>query len=156
MMAIAIAFSSCTKDGATGPQGATGANGTNGSANVSSNFVVAYFALQSNGSYLSTISVPALTSSNYLNSNVSVYFTLSGYQIAMPCSSVYSNGDALDYGISSNGNITIFYNEGSTNYALSSLAVEVVVIPEYAIEAHPHTNWNDYSQVKAIINSEAK
>lgn len=142
-MAVSIALSSCTKEGATGPQGA------NGVANISTNIyeiTPSMWSWVGVGTYPTcSITVTAITNSNA--DDVEVF-----------ASDYTDNGDWGQLGTEyqfgyTNGIVNIVYNSTSQE-PIWNAYFKVVVIPPSIYVSHPNTNWSDYSQVKAIIDVE--
>jgi hypothetical protein len=134
--AVALLFTACTKQGATGPQGPTG------NANVQMTSYTANFS-KVNSVYNATVSIPSV---NYATDVVMVYILTASSGTALPVSNYYSSGDEFNYTVVS-GAVDINYYEGSTNHIEGSDVFNIAVIPVQAIKAHPGTNWNNLNEV---------
>jgi hypothetical protein len=159
---IAATFSGCSKGdaGAAGPQGPAGANGingtngTNGSSNVSiTSISVSPGDWNANGSsnwyYNTTVSVPTTDVCN-------VYVSADGSSfLPLPATSSFYENDELSYRYQTGYNIQLnYYNPGGEAIA-KTLYYKIADIPPAEMALHPNTNWNDYSQVNAIMQAEA-
>jgi len=153
LMAIGIiaAFAGCAKDGATGP---TGTNGTNGVANISSNVYSITPGDWSNpqtGEYLVSITDASIGDAN--TDGIEVFISTNGTTwLGLPTNNLLVNGDQMEFAYQ-NGAIILDYLYSSA--PTSTLDLKVVVIPPAEINLHPNTNWNDYSQVNAIMQAES-
>lgn len=153
-IAIAITFLSCSK----GEQGTPGINGTNGVANISTNIYTINTGQWINGGlpvWSYTVSDDAITNSN--TDAVEVYFSTdnAGDWAGMPFSNAFYTGDELIYdygnnGVSSNVLINYLYNSAPPQ----TIYIKVVTIPPSIMVKYPNTNWHNYSQVQAIIESQ--
>ncbi|MEO8762185.1 MAG: hypothetical protein ABI388_11685 [Bacteroidia bacterium] len=150
-VACGLIFSSCTKDGATGPQGlagTNGTNGTNGNANVQS-YTVAISPSQ--WTYFPN------SSGSQWQYTVSSAFVPSGSAVC-----VYNNpGQMLPYydgifgafwGVNIVGDVQILYYNGTTTLAAPALTqnLTIVVIPPAMVK--PNVNTHNYAEVKAAYN----
>lgn len=150
---IAATFSACSK-GDTGATGPAGANGANGVANISSNIYSITPGDWSNpqsGEYVVNISDNSIASAN--TDGIEVFVSTNGnLWLGLPSTNLLVNGDQMEFAYE-NGQITLAYLNSSA--PTSTLNLKVVVIPPAELNLHPNTNWNDYSQVNAIMQSEA-
>ncbi|MBS1647830.1 MAG: hypothetical protein JST67_10865 [Bacteroidetes bacterium] len=147
--ACALIFSSCQK-GATGPQGPAG---TNGAANISSSIYTitpGTWSAGIMGGYTASFSDASITNPDKDAIQVYVSGVSSGYWLAIPGSNLFSNGDNMTYSYIS-GQIALDYY-GVTSAPSSTIYAKVVVIPPTQRRAHPHVNYNNYNEVKAVFN----
>jgi len=158
-MGIALLFNSCSKDGAAGPAGANGTNGINGTngangvANISSNIFSITPGSWSNpqtGQYIINFNDDSIknASKDGIEFFVSTNSTL---WLGLPTSNLLANGDQMEYAYQ-NGQMTLIYLNSSA--PSSTIDLKVVVIPPAELLLHPNTNWNDYTQLSNIIQSE--
>ena len=149
---IAAIFSSCSK-GDTGPAGPAGTNGTNGVANISSNIFSITPGSWSNpqtGEYLINISDGSITDAS--TDGVEVFISTDGTTwLGLPTTNLLVNGDQMEFAYQ-NGQISLLYLNSST--PSSTIDLKVVIIPPAVMISHPHTNWNNYSEVNVIMKSE--
>lgn len=149
---IAATFSACSKGdtGATGPQGPAGANGV---ANISSNIYSITPGSWSNpqtGEYAVKFADNAISNAN--TDGIEVFISTDGNTWSgLPTTNLLVNGDQMVY-IYENGQITLGYFNSSA--PSNTIDLKVVVIPPSQLNLHPNTDWNDYSQVNAIIQAE--
>ncbi|HXP52409.1 MAG TPA: hypothetical protein VN922_20820, partial [Bacteroidia bacterium] len=61
------------------------------------------------------------------------------------------SGDQMEFAYQTGSASLIYLNSSAP---ASTINLKVVVIPPAAMIAHPNTNWNDYNQVKAIIDAQ--
>ncbi|HTB07854.1 MAG TPA: collagen-like protein [Bacteroidia bacterium] len=165
--AIAIAsvsfFASCSKDGAagaTGPQGAqgtqgvAGATGPTGPSNiVDSNFTVTTWT-NSGPYYDVTISDPQITATIISKGVVVIAWSANGGTSwdGLPWTSENPTGYELNYQTNL-GTVAFYWSGGSpASLGITTSTFRIECIPASIIAKHPNTNWNDYSQVKAIQN----
>ena len=150
----------CTKEGPVGP---AGANGTNGNANVTNQV----FTLTTSNwgststNWYSNITYPNATATALLGS-VQVYYSINNGTswTAMPCT-VYGSVANYFFGVTTTvGNIyvTWLYNgagigsDPCTAFGVSSMQLNVVIIPPSHRLANPHVNLNNYEEVKATFH----
>jgi len=151
IVATALLFTSCTKDGATG---ATGPQGPAGNANVQTfNFTANPWTLSSSTTYWyydypltvpTNAAVMVYYTSSTLNSgsaaNLSLPITLSGNQIYFKY-----NSTTLEMGVNSVAGTVGVSNPGPLNF-------QVVVIPPAARLANPNVNLHNFDEVKAAYH----
>jgi len=148
MAAVAVIFSSCSKGdtGATGPQGPAG---TNGSSNVSITSVTVSpgswnVSNSSNWYYNTTVSIPTTDVCNvYVSTNGSSF-------VPLPAVSVYYENDELSYNYQTGYNIQFAYYNPSEVALTGTLYYHIADIPPAALNAHPNTNWKNWSEVAAL------
>jgi hypothetical protein len=149
---IAATFSACSKGdtGATGPQGPAG---TNGVTNISSNIYSITPGSWSNpktGQYVVNIADNAISNAN--TDGIEVFISTGGNTwLGLPVTNLLVNGDQMEY-VYENGQIVLGYFNSSA--PSNTIDLKVVVIPPAQLNLHPNTNWNDYSQVNAIMQAE--
>jgi len=161
---IATIFTSCSKGdtGATGPtgpagtngtNGANGTNGTNGVANISSNiYSVTPGDWSSVGTDAYGVNITDASIANANTDGIEVFVSTNGtLWFGLPLNNFLVNGDEMVYEYQ-NGEIALgyFYSSAPT----STIDLKVVVIPPSIYVQYPNTNWNDYSQVSAIVQTE--
>ena len=160
LIASASIFSSCAKEGPTGP---AGANGKDGNANVKSQ---SYFITGSEWTYATgeatlTKQMSQITQDIVNNGVVSVYVKASGSSVweAMPTAIGDPSGVVLSLGYSYEvGKLNLFWT-WNTAVQLSASVIgnndfKVVVISGSALARHPNVNVRDYQQVEAIMATE--
>jgi hypothetical protein len=155
MMAICIAITLNGCAGKDGAPGATGPQGPTGNANVTSySYIVNtgnWNTVGTSGnawSVTTTLSVPTIDLvTAYVSPNGTTYLPL-------PESSYFANGDNLTFDYQTSAGLTFFYYNPASAAPTATIYVNVFVVPPAIMKQHPNTNWKDYSQVQAIINSE--
>jgi hypothetical protein len=149
---IAATFSACSK-GDTGAAGPQGPAGTNGVANISSNIYSITPGSWSNpktGEYAVKFTDNAISNAN--TDGIEVFISTDGNTwLGLPITNSLVNGDQMAY-IYENGQITLVYLYSSA--PANTVDLKVVVIPPAQLNLHPNTNWNDYSQVNTIMQTE--
>lgn len=166
LLAIAISFSSCSKEGPEGPQGeqgpqgaqgaqgAKGDKGEPGTANVIySQWIdtLTYYLTSetTTDTIFGTLEVPALTADILNNGEIKVYANIGTTEtlvIPLP----YSTGDG--------GFINVFFFTGGieivSNLNIDGLPIRYILIPggTSARKAGPTVDWNDYNAVKKYLN----
>lgn len=149
-MAIAIAFASCSKDGATGPQGPAGTNGTSGLTVTNIAVTPGDWSVSSSTLWYYNASFGVNTTDAcivYFSTNNSTFF-------GMPTSNVFYSGDELVYDYATGKDVQIDYSNSGGEAIASTLYFNVIDVPPAINVKYPNTNWNDYTQVKAIIDLE--
>ena len=155
-------LNSCTKDGPVGPQGPQGAPGYDGNANVIGE---APFTVTS-GMWAFTNNVAGNTGNAYVVSfnDANVTSAVANHGLVMMYIA-YSDGTwknlpdifagtSFSYNFSAGGFDIYFTNiDGTVPSNPGSQVFRVVVIPSALQQEHPHTNWNNYSETMAIVNS---
>jgi len=168
--AIAFIFTSCAKDGATGPQGAAG---TNGNANVTNGQVSVNSSDWSwNGSsYTCTVNSSNITSSLissggaveiYISPNngagwVALSYTYINSSVSSPNAFMSYAFDAGQVELVWTWNNQVEDGDPCTTYG-TSLLVNIVAIPASIMVQNPNINWNNANEaaqlpeVKAILS----
>jgi|GEM_PF-1895869 len=150
-MAFGLTFSSCKK-------AETGPAGKDGNANVQSTGEVDLSSLWIYNSgddfYKATVTTSLITQEIADNGLVMAYVKQSGGWIAIPISSLVTDGDRLAYEIE-NGAVNLYYedlNGATTTYDIISvgLKVRLVIIP--AQLKKPAIDYSNYLEVKEAYN----
>lgn len=160
LMACVIMFSSCAKDGETGPQGPAGpqgAQGPQGNANVKSDLaMVSNWIYDSNSAkWVATIIDNNITQEIADRGMVMVYLVESGSNIALPVT-LYPSGTY-------SRTINYFYSQQQVTINIGdsdkiqpghpgTVTFRVVKIAPAARKANPNVDWTDYNQVKKCLN----
>jgi hypothetical protein len=160
ILGVSMLFTSCSKDGATGPAGPTGPTGPAGSGSgtgikdtvismTSSSWTVA-----TNYDY-AVVSVPQITSAFLAKGEVFVFFSANGgvQWDALNYTSLNPAGYTLDY-YANPGNLGLYFGPASnpnTFFSAATLQFRVVFATNGAIKQNPNVNWRDYSQVNALL-----
>ncbi|HXB12325.1 MAG TPA: collagen-like protein [Bacteroidia bacterium] len=161
---ITFLYSSCAKDGATGPAGPSGTNGTNGAAGatgptgpsivvVTDSFYLASasWLLYASNSYSNSYSNANITSPIVNKGSVEafVFDAISGQWFSLD--DVVAGGSGYRYAYKA-GTITLY----ADNFVSSpkNESFKAVLIPGSVIRKHPNTNWKDYGQVMAILDAQ--
>ena len=144
-----LIFNGCTKTGPQGPQGTTG----NANVKGSYPFAVSNWSFASNA-YSATFTDTDITSDIVSSGVVEVYKQY-------PDSSWTNLPDI-------NGVVTTVYNfyqggfvisiltsDGSTTPAPGTVTFRTVIISSSLRQAHPNTNWRNYYETMAALNSAA-
>jgi hypothetical protein len=152
MAGTLLMFSSCSKQGAEGPQGPAGIDGN---ANVigESPVTVSSWAYGSNV-YSATFTDGNITSDVVNNGIVEVYKQYSdGSWTNLPdingiTSTVYNfyTGGFV---------ISILNSDGTAPAAPGTITFRVVVVPSSVRKANPNTNWTNYAEVVKLAGSAA-
>lgn len=173
---LAMMFlASCTKPGPIGPDGTAGINGTNGkdgtngtagtngNANViGSNTVITnnWVSIYDDGiyfTYQSTITWASITQAIVDKGIVIVYWQDGSAWIALPYTETGHTGSVtLGYSISV-GKVTLqctgFFDSGSPGVTnANGDTFRIVAISASVAAAHPNVNWENYEEVKTILN----
>ena len=160
-MIIVVTFTSCAKDGETGPAGPAG---TNGNANVvASNTVtlnnwISIFDDGTNYLFESTVNWTGITQAIKDNGAVMVYMDDgAGSWYALP----YSEDEdtySLDFNFSFTvGQVVIEVTGWDATLSpnpsdFNGTVVRIVAIAASAKIANPGVDWTDYNQVKTVLN----
>ena len=149
---ISMVLYGCKGD--TGPAGATGPEGINGVANISSYiFSVAPSSWHlASGIYYAPISDTAISNPDGDGIEVFCNPNNNGSWLGLPLENCITNGDDMLF--------TYSYEEIQFGYIYTSapsitLYYKVVVIPPSIMKKYPNTNWHDYAQVNAIMETQA-
>lgn len=150
VLTLGLTFTSCKKaeKGDTGP---AGTNGTNGNANVIGTNVVTVSTWAASGSvWESTITFSGITSNVVDKGIVSVFVLYGTSWWALPDlngknSTQYGFGIGFVKLLNSNSDGTTPANPGTQTFRI------VVVSPSNRI-ANPNVNWNNYAEVKKVLN----
>lgn len=161
VMIIAATFTSCAKDGETGPAGPAG---TNGNANVvASNTVtlnnwISIFDDGTNYLFESTVSWAGITQAIKDNGAVMVYMYdgVSNWY-ALPYSDdgdTYSENFNYSFTV---GQVVIEVNGWDATLSpnpsdYNGAVVRIVAIAASVRVANPDVDWTDYNQVKTVLN----
>ena len=174
-----VMINGCTKDGATGPAGANGISGTNGTQGTAGTNGTngTQGTAGTNGTNGTNGSIGATGNANVqvINFTVSTW-TLNGqtWSYTYP-STINGNGAVMVYinnsGVywalpfttqdielsfqASTSQLAIFVLSASGTTAISNpgtMAFKAVTIPPAMKVLHPNTNWQNYSEVKSILN----
>ena len=165
VMAMAFLYSSCAKDGATGPAGpagptgAAGAAGAMGNANVKdSTFIVMPASWGSVSAYeFVSISDPQITAAIASQGSVTVFWGTNGTSWdVLNWTSENPVGYVLDYNYTTGTIAFYFSGGGNPNSAFGGTQTyfKVICTSSQVMKQHPNTNWKDYAQVKAIIDGQ--
>ena len=146
---------SCKK----GDTGAAGINGTNGNANVLANTLTVnpsdWHNSSANWEYYVDFTDDQITQDVVDNGTVSIFFSVfsgTGWQ-AIPYTYYYNSTTSLSFGynyILNGGSIFINISNTST-FTFATYTFKIVAIGGAQRKAHPHTNWNNYNEVKAAL-----
>ena len=153
ILSIVLIVFGCSKDGAKGD---TGANGVDGNANVlgSPTFTTtaANWTSNSGGVYwtASFTGATAITQSIVDNGIVSVFFLTGTEWTPLPFT-IFNQNMTYAFGVG-----TIDLVAQSTDFTAmanpGNVTIRYVVISASNKMAHPKTNWNDYNEVKKVLN----
>ena len=158
IIACGLIFSSCSKDGATGPQGPAGTNGTNGAANVSVNNVVATtnnWTADGNGGWYNTVTNSSFgTGIDLTKGSVSLFWSGDNVNWTGLPFVGYMNGQPdVNYTFNST-TINVFYDAqtgvASIAQPTSNIYFKAVIIPPAMVK--PNVNPHNYNEVKAAYN----
>jgi hypothetical protein len=141
------------KDGTAGTNGTNGTNGINGNANVIGTSTV---ALNSNswtalGTYFGVaLSVPAITQAIVDKGVVLVYEQDATYWRALP----YTSGIISKFFVFTLNSVEIYYQntDGSQTTNPGNKTYRIVAISASVAMANPNVNWENYEEVKTILN----
>lgn len=155
-------ISSCSKDGAVGPEGPSGTNGTNGNANVKTmTFTVTTWS--SNSNYYYVFLTDTNITSSILNSGaVEVFWHITGTTWNPVPWRTYNPANYTLLAQASLGQVAVYwtYDGGTINqsfnsyWSVSTFSVKVVCIAGSAMKRHPETNWNNYSELQKAVSIE--
>jgi hypothetical protein len=139
--------------GCTGPAGPEGPQGNNGVSDIS----VTTFSINTtlsawNGSspnfYLNLTAAQITSDATDL---VMVYFVSNtGDYEPLPCSPGIVANDALSYTFNT-GVLNLYYYDPSGTPS-GTWVFNMIVVPPSVQKKHPNTNWNNYTEVKAIMD----
>lgn len=154
-----LMLTSCTKEGAVGPQGATGpqgAAGTPGNANVKSSTATISSWLSLNNQYYADIAVPAITQDIVNKGAVLVYrLSSTGSYSQLPLTifpgTTYNRTIEAVHSVGS-VRIFVYDSDGTLPGAQGTQDFKIVVIASSARTANPNLNWNNYEAVKTHFN----
>jgi hypothetical protein len=169
---MAFLYSSCAKDGATGPAGPTGptggggatgaagATGPMGNANVKDTVITltaASWTASANYDF-DVVSVPQITAPFLATGEIFVFFSSnSGVQWdPLIYTTLNPGGYTLDYYVNP-GNLGLYFGPAAnpnTFFSAATLQFRLVFVTNQGIKQHPNTNWRNYSEVKAIIDQQ--
>jgi hypothetical protein len=155
VVACGFIFSSCAKDGATGPQGPAG---TNGAANISVNNVYAMpgnWIADGNGGWYNIVTTTSFgTGIDLTKGSVSLFLSADNTTwTAMPFVG-YMNGQGdVNYTFNST-TITIYYDAqtgvASIPQPTNNIYIKAVIIPPAMVK--PNVNPHNYNELKAAYN----
>jgi len=165
MLAIsfAVLFTSCAKDGETGPQGPAGTNGTNGTngtdgdVNVTTHtftvnpndWIPAGFAGQPGHCIYVEQYYSEITQNVYDNGTILGFVKDQGYWVAMPFTSYSGIVDVL-YSSTYKPEfykVNVFFSDLTTPYFTTSMEFKVVIVDGTLRTANPDLDWNNYYEV---------
>ena len=167
VLGMAFLYSSCAKDGATGPAGPTGPTGTGaagptgpmGNANVKDTTIsltAGSWLAATNYDY-DNVSVPQITAPFLATGEVFVFFSTSLTQWdPLIFTTLNPAGYTLDYYVNP-GTLGLYFGPAAnpnTFFSAATLYFRIVFVTNQAMKTHPTTNWKDYSQVKAIMDAQ--
>ncbi len=149
--------------GATGAAGTNGTNGTNGNANVVAGAVTVnasdWTYNSSSLEYYEELTDAAITQDVVDNGAVCAFVQAgTGVWEAMPITIYTSSTQSFSINYTHYvGGATLFltFSDATTiTSSFPSLTFKLVVIGGAQRQAHPHTNWHDYNQVKEALGNE--
>ncbi len=167
IMALTMTIASCTKkgdtgpagpQGAQGPAGPTGATGQPGNANVIGSNTVNLTAANwtaSGNAYYCDLNVPAITQDVVDFGLVQVFIYVgTNTWTPLPYTPGLAGAPLYEFSFTVGALRLVFGNPDNTvpQYQPGNGSFRVVVITASQKQAHPHTDWNNYNDVMAIVN----
>ena len=152
LAAILLTFTACKK-GDTGSPGTNGTNGANGNANVQSmTATISTNQWTLNGNeYDITINDAAITQSIVTTGSIQLFVSANGTTWTALPFSIMDREFNFQYSV---GLVTIGYTTGtgvSPTSAPNNDQFKIIAITASARAANPSVNWNDYNQVKGLV-----
>jgi len=161
LMLIAT-LGSCVK-GDTGAAGTNGTNGTNGNANVVEGSIAVtpsdWTWDATNKWYYEALTDSAITSDIVSSGSVLAFVQIQPYQnwYAMPYSFANTSTVSIYYAYNYflyTVHLTFQFSNQAQASSIATYNFKVVCITSSQRKAHPNTNWQDYSSVKAALGNQ--
>jgi len=151
VMMLALAVTSCTKKGDTGPQG------PQGNANVKGGTATVNFTWNASTSYgTADMTDDDITQSIVDNGAVLVFMSNgSGGWIALPYTDYSTTGVSISYYfVYSLNTVRIYYSQSdlANTYLPASKTFKVVAVAPAQKQAHANTDWKNYDEVMTLVN----